>query len=271
MTRDWPRISVITPSYNQGQYLEQTILSVLSQNYPHLEYIIIDGGSTDDSVQIIRKYADRISRWVSEPDSGQSEALEKGFALATGEIAAWINSDDYYEQDALYKVARAYQEQPFSFYCGTCRMVDPEGKQLRVLHTPQVTHRTLTQYWKPHFCPPQPSIFFRRGVLHELGGLDRSLHYAMDFDLWLRASRKYSFRHTTENLSYYRVHTDSKTGSPGGLGKFIPEWKQLIERSLRERTLPERGRYHVDENIFLLKKIIRQWWKRLTARASVSP
>jgi glycosyltransferase involved in cell wall biosynthesis len=271
MTKDWPRISIVTPSYNQGQYLEQTIRSVLEQNYPNLEYIIIDGGSTDDSVQIIRKYAHGISSWVSEPDSGQSEALEKGFALATGEIAAWINSDDYYEQDALYEVARAYKDERFDFFCGTCRMVDTDGKQLRVLHTPEVTHRTLTRYWRPHFCPPQPSIFFRREILAGLGGFDRTLHYAMDFDLWLKASRQYSFRHTSENLSYYRVHADSKTGSPGGLGKFVPEWKLLIERSLRERTLSERGRYHFHENIFLLKKNLRQWWKRLTARASAYP
>src|SRR6185295_10169303 len=114
-----PRISIVTPSYNQGQYLEQTIRSVLTQDYPNLEYIIIDGGSTDDSVQIIRKYESRISSWVSEPDSGQSEALEKGFALATGEIAAWINSDDFYEKDALYKVARAYMDEGFDFFCGT--------------------------------------------------------------------------------------------------------------------------------------------------------
>jgi len=266
----WPRISIVTPSYNQGHYLEQTILSVLGQNYPNLEYIIIDGGSTDDSVQIIRKYADRIAYWVSEPDSGQSEALEKGFALATGEIAAWINSDDYYEEGAFYKVARAYKQQPFAFFCGTCRMVDTEGKELCVLHTPKVTHRTLTRYWKPHFCPPQPSIFFRRVLLHELGGFDRSLHYAMDFDLWLRASRKYSFCHTSEHLSYYRVHGDSKTGSTGGLQKFVPEWKKVISRSLQERALSEKGRYHVHENIFLLKKTVWQWWKRLTARVFAS-
>lgn len=267
----WPRISIVTPSFNQGHYLEQTILSVLDQHYPNLEYIIIDGGSTDESVAIIRKYSARITSWVSEPDSGQSEALEKGFARATGEIAAWINSDDFYEPGAFYKVASAYMDQRFTFFCGTCRMVDTGGNELSVLHTPEVTHRTLIQYWKPHFCPPQPSIFFRREVLHELGGFDRTLQYAMDFDLWLRASRKYSFCHTGDNLSYYRVHADSKTGSPGGLGKFVPEWKLLIERSLRERTLSERGRYHLHENIFLLKKIIRQWWKRLTARVSVSP
>lgn len=253
----WPRISIITPSYNQGQYLEQTIRSVLSQNYPNLEYIIIDGASTDNSVEIIRKYSSRITSWVSEPDSGQSEALEKGFRQATGDIAAWINSDDFYEKDAFYKVAQAYKQQPFSFYCGACHMVDHDGKFLRLLYTPKITHRTLTQYWKPHFCPPQPSIFFRRALMDELGGLDRTLHYAMDFDLWLKASRKYSFHHTADNLSYYRVHQDSKTGSPGGLQKFVPEWKKLIEKSLRQGPVTERLRYKFNEGIFL-------WWKRLT-------
>src|SRR5262249_28310376 len=123
----WPKISVITPSYNQGHYLEQTIRSVLAQNYPNLEYIIIDGDSRDNSVDIIRKYSPHIRYWISEPDEGQTDALEKGFKRATGELAAWINSDDFYEKDAFYKVALQYKRRSFSFLCGTCRMIDMNG------------------------------------------------------------------------------------------------------------------------------------------------
>ncbi|HMH22016.1 MAG TPA: glycosyltransferase family 2 protein [Puia sp.] len=248
----WPKISIITPSYNQGQYLEQTIRSVLDQQYPNLEYIIIDGGSKDDSVDIIRKYSPSLSFWVSERDSGQSEALEKGFSKATGELAAWINSDDYYEKDCLFTVARAYRETGFSFFCGTCQMIDTQGKPIRQLHTKNISYRSLIRYWKPHFCPPQPSIFFRREILEQLGGFDRSLNYAMDFALWLEASRTYRFYQTTENMSYYRVHPASKTGQ--GLSHFVPEWKMLIDRSLTQSNLFTRWKHRLEENAFLLRR-----------------
>jgi glycosyltransferase involved in cell wall biosynthesis len=247
----WPKISIITPSYNQGEYLEQTIRSVLDQKYPNLEYIIIDGGSTDNSIDIIRKYEKSLDYWVSERDSGQSEALEKGFAKATGEIAAWINSDDYYEEDCFFKVAYAYREKAFAFFCGSCQMIDQKGNEIRQLRTEKITYRSLIRYWKPHFCPPQPSLFFKRAVLEELGGFDRSLRYAMDFAIWLKASRQYKFQHTPENMSYYRVHPASKTGQ--GLRHFVPEWKMLIDRSLRQGSSFLRWQHRLEEQFFLLK------------------
>lgn len=254
-----PKISIVTPSFNQGHYLEQTIRSVLDQNYPDLEYIIIDGGSTDNSVEIIKKYSHRISYWISEPDKGQSDALEKGFKKATGEIAAWINSDDHYEKDAFQKVAAHYRQHQFSFLCGTCRMIDTHDQLIQKLHTPSISYGSLLRYWKPHFCPPQPSIFFRMEILRELGYFDASLSYAMDFDLWLKASEKYRFHCIPDNLSYYRVHTDSKTGSTGGLRKFIPEWKRVIARSLHGRSPLTRYAYHLQENVHHLKISLRKW------------
>jgi glycosyltransferase involved in cell wall biosynthesis len=243
----WPKISIITPSYNQGRYLEQTIQSVLQQQYPNLEYIIIDGGSTDDSAAIIQRYSNQLSYWVSEPDHGQSDALNKGCKRATGEIIAWINSDDYYEKDALFKVATHYIQTGFDFFCGSCCMINQEGQFIRELHTPVITYRTLIKYWQPHFCPPQPSLFFKRQILHDLDYFDPSLQFTMDFDLWLKASQKYSFLVSSENLSYYRVHTNSKTGSTGGLGKFVPEWKMLIRRSLQNQPLPVQFTYYLNE------------------------
>lgn len=254
----WPKISIITPSYDQGHYLEQTIRSVLLQNYPNLEYIIIDGGSTDNSVELIRKYSPWISYWVSEPDKGQSEALEKGFKKASGDIAAWINSDDYYEKDAFYKIALHYQQHHFSFLCGACQMIDPNHHLIQELRTPVISYKSLLQYWKPHFCPPQPSIFFKTAILRELGYFDTSLRYAMDFDLWLKASRKYRFHCIPDNLSYYRVHTESKTGSAGGLRKFIPEWKRVIGRSLHHQSLFTRSAWYLSENVHSLKTLIKK-------------
>src|SRR5688572_2633651 len=116
--KKYPKISIITPSYNQGEYIEKTILSVLEQNYPNLEYIIIDGGSTDNSTEIIRKYADRITYWISEPDKGQSDAINKGLKLATGDIVNWLNSDDYYEPGALFKVAEAFNNPEVNVFAG---------------------------------------------------------------------------------------------------------------------------------------------------------
>ena len=271
----WPKISIITPSYNQGNYLEQTIRSVLCQNYPNLEYILIDGKSSDQSVDIIRRYSQCLHFWVSEPDAGQSDALNKGFARATGEILAWINSDDYYEKDAFFKVAFQYKKTGFTFLCGRCQMIDQEGQLIQELHTKKISYNTLIRYWKPHFCPPQPSVFFKRTSLEELGNFNPDLKYAMDYDIWLRASKKYSFRTINENISYYRVHLNSKTGSVGGLAKFIPEWKMLINKSLNHESVYTKWKYRLHENWFRiinrvsslfqkheLKKIARQWFIR---------
>ena len=246
----WPKISVITPSYNQGGYLEQTIRSVLQQQYPNLEYIIIDGGSTDESVSVITRYSNQLNYWISEPDNGQSDALNKGCKMATGEIIAWINSDDFYEKDALFKVAIAYKKTGFDFFCGACHMIDQDGNFLQRLYTPVISYRTLIKYWQPHFCPPQPSMFFKRQLLHELGYFDQALKYTMDFDIWLKASQRHSFLVSHETLSFYRVHTHSKTGSTGGLKKFVPEWKMLIKKSLQQQPLPVQYDFYMNEWLY---------------------
>jgi glycosyltransferase involved in cell wall biosynthesis len=227
----WPKISIITPSYNQGTFLEKTIRSVLLQNYPNLEYIIIDGGSTDNSVDIIKKYEAKIHHWVSEKDRGQSDALNKGFERATGTIVAWINSDDYFEKGALINVARAFMNSDADVVNGNCIMVRSNGSTY-LDKSGEVTLFRLLQHWNLYFCPPQPSIFFKKELLDKVGRLDVKLNYSMDLELWIRMSIYGKFLYIDQNLSYYVLHDSSKSGSSGGFDKFVPEWRQL---SLRYR------------------------------------
>lgn len=234
-----PKISIITPSFNQGQYLEQTILSVLAQDYSNLEYIVIDGGSADESVEIIKKYSDRLAYWVSEPDRGQSHAINKGFARATGEIVAWINSDDYYEPLVFKEVAAIFLSSPgIKILMGDCNLVNEDG----VLFGSVVNHergaRELKRYWVENSIPTQPAIFFRRELLDECGLLDESLHYSMDYDLWMRFAQKYTFFHSDLTLANYRFHPEAKGGDQDW-SKFLPECKIVSNRHLNNEITAE--------------------------------
>lgn len=205
-----PKISIVTPSYNQGKYLEKTILSVLEQNYPNLEYIIIDGGSTDESVEIIKKYADRLTYWVSEPDRGQSHAINKGFERATGEIFGWLNSDDWYHPGALQAVADAFAANPeVGAVVGAGDMYSEEYNCSQTFDPFPVTLRSLYDAVDRFFM--QPSCFFSSTAWEESGHLDEDLHLAMDLDLWLKIASKHSFAVVERNLSVSLVHKSAKT------------------------------------------------------------
>ena len=211
---NYPKISIVTPSYNQGQYIEQTILSIIDQRYPNLEYIIIDGGSTDNTVDIIKKYADRIFYWISEPDNGQSEALNKGIQRCTGDIFIWINSDDYLEPGGLLKIGEAFNNTDTDIVCGYTRIfVDNSGEEI-------LKHRTtLFSSIEESLVQQrinQPAMFYRLSVLHDLGGINTSLHYVMDLELWFRylCSRgqdKIIFK--DDLFAHFRIHGASKTGA----------------------------------------------------------
>lgn len=234
----YPKISIVTPSYNQGLFIEKTILSVLNQNYPNLEYIIIDGGSTDNSLDIIKKYEKFLTYWVSEKDKGQSDALNKGFKKATGDVLAWINSDDWYESNAFEIVANCFRNPGTNIIAGNCKMVYHEAEEKNFIDKPNsIDTLRLLQYWKPFFCPPQPSIFLKREVLEKTGILDETLTYGMDLDLWLRAAKNFKFEYVDELLANYLIHNASKSGSNNGFEKFIPEWKKVSDRHLADASL----------------------------------
>ena len=242
MKKELPKISVVTPSLNQGRFLEECITSVIKQDYPDFEYIIIDGGSTDNSLDIIAEYRQDLAYSVSEPDNGQSSAISKGFKKATGELVAWLNSDDYYLPGAFRKVAEAYGRNPeASFYFGNGLRVDSKGlKKSRFFETETVNfNRDALLYCLNYIL--QPATFINASWLKKIDFLDEDLHYGMDTDLWLRLSREKMPAFVPETLAASREYGDTKTS----IGSFerIEELRQIAARhteigraSCRERV-----------------------------------
>ncbi|HEY3104441.1 MAG TPA: glycosyltransferase family 2 protein [Pyrinomonadaceae bacterium] len=229
----WPRITVVTPSFNQGHLIEETIRSVLLQGYPNLEYIIVDGGSTDQTVEIIRRYEKWLAYWVSEPDRGQSHAINKGWERATGEVCAWLNSDDVYLRDTFEHAARAFINEPhICMVYGDAVLIDEASKVDGHLRTPEFSLRELLQM---NFIP-QPSTFLRRSVLTRTGLLDQSLHLCMDYDLWLRVALEGKVRHVGKTLSAMRMHAASKTCMQ--IVKMGVELADIASRFIEKPALP---------------------------------
>lgn len=205
----YPRITVVTPSYNQGRYISDTIESVLSQNYPDLEYIVVDGGSSDGSVDVIRGYGDRLAWWISEADRGQADAINKGFARSTGEILAFLNSDDFYFPDALHRVAGAFMDHPnVGVVWGRGEFVSETGEPRRSVGD-RFDPRTIID---GGFAPlPQPAIFIRRCVYEKIGGLDTDLHYTLDAEFFWRAFSNFDALFIPYTLAALRTQPSSKS------------------------------------------------------------
>ena len=212
----WPRVSIVTPSYNQGRFIEETIRSVLLQGYPNLEYIVIDGGSTDNSAEIIKKYEKWLAYWISEPDRGQSHAINKGFEKATGLIYTWLNSDDYLLKDALKNVAKTYQVSPAAgAWCGGSLFVNEDGKKTGVRRPNRLDVEGIAAWNENSFG--QPACFFSKRAWQQCGPLEEDLYYGMDFDLWIKIAKKFTFEKVYEMLAIERVHKDAKTQRDQGM------------------------------------------------------
>lgn len=222
-----PKISIVTPSFNQAGFLEETIRSVLLQNYPDLEYIIIDGGSTDDSLEIIKKYEKWLSYWISEPDTGQSNALNKGFRQTTGTIVAWLNSDDIYEIGSICKVGILFNTiTDTDIIYGDGEYVDEECHHVDTGKSKCLENKDVAQFIPNQIF--QPSLFFKRKILDQVGFLDESLHFAMDVDFWIRAFANRKTFYTENILSKFRLHRSGKTTSASL--RFLLEELRLISR-----------------------------------------
>ena len=206
-----PTISIVTPSFNQGEYIEETIRSVIQQDYPSVEYIIIDGGSTDNSVEIIKKYKKSLAYWVSEPDHGQADAIVKGFKRATGNILGFLNSDDYLLPHSLQVVAGEFSKnESLEFVVGRSIVVDRQSKLKYTWTPPFINYWTMlcTGCWFH-----QPASFWRKSAYDEVGGIDASLRFALDYDLFVRLAKRKRPKIIKEILAAFREHEQSKTST----------------------------------------------------------
>jgi glycosyltransferase involved in cell wall biosynthesis len=232
--RAWPRVSVVTPSFNQADFIEETIRSVLLQGYPDLEYIVMDGGSRDGSAELIARYSEWLAHWTSEPDGGQSDAINKGWERATGEVVTWLNSDDVYRPGAIAAAAARLMSQPaVGLVYGRADVCGREGLPTGIRYGREFVIEELAE----GRCPvPQPSAFIRRTALDAAGTLDPSLHFAMDADLWLRLAAVADVRFVDEVWSNFRHHPDSKTGQ--GRLRFEVDTYEFVRQGFDRSTLP---------------------------------
>ena len=246
------KISIITTNYNTSKYLEKTILSVLNQKGDFdLEYIITDGGSTDGSLEIIKQYKNRI-KYISEKDKGQSDGINKGLRMATGDVVAFLNADDIYTEGTLNKVAKYFKKNPDCMWLtGYCKIIDENGKEIRKYITEYKNSKLRRFSFNQLLIEDsisQPATFWKRELLDEFGYLDESLHFAMDQDLWARFAKKYRLHLLKDYLSEFRFTSDTKTGSS-------------IERTLKESKLVAQRYTHNEwilfrQGISNLKRIV---------------
>ena len=220
------KITIVTPSFNQGKYIRRTIESVLSQNVDNLQYIVMDGGSTDETVSILKEYGDRIE-WKSEKDKGQTDAVNKGIKAASGEIIGWLNSDDIYYPGALQKVLSVFEKYPhLNVVYGDAYHIDEEDNVMEAYYTQDFNYEHLKEVC--YIC--QPALFFRKTLTKKYGYLDDSLQYCMDYDYWLRLGKGESFYRLHEILAGSRLYEDNKT--LGARRKVHEEMLSMQEKNL---------------------------------------
>lgn len=236
----YPKISIVTPSLNQGDFIEETIRSVLSQYYPGLEYLVMDGGSSDHTLDILRSYSDRV-KWVSEKDKGQTNAINKGLHLASGEIVGYLNADDLLLPGALEKVAKTFMQNPDTMWLtGKCRIISETGRETRKLITRYKNlwlrvHRPSLLFITDYIS--QPATFWRAGLLNDLGDFDENLHYALDYEYFLRLNTRYPLVILPDYLAAFRVHSHSKNAKSFHRNVYVDEDRIAVYRHTQSRTL----------------------------------
>jgi len=291
----WPRISIVTPSLNQGKYLDATIRSVLEQEYPNLEYFIMDGGSTDGSLEIIREYGSRVTGWVSEPDQGQAHALNKGFARSTGDLLGWINSDDILLPGALRLLAQEHRATPQAVLLGDVSHLDEKEAYAWAEHCSYLSAKSLVEMWRDDVNFQQPGLYFPRSVYEQAGPLDEAFHYTFDREWLCRALAYAPLRNLHVVVAQFRYHNASKTVRyPLEWNReyriFLERHKHLLDASQQRLALaaldlglaetylhykvhqPGLGRLHllgairIDHGVFKLRKfwrlVLKAWLPR---------
>jgi len=243
MNPEYPKISIVTPSYNFAKYIEDCINSVLEQNYPNFEHIIIDGGSTDGTVEILKKYPHL--KWISEPDEGQTDAINKGFKMITGDIIAWLNADDYYHPNIFYKIADIFNKTNIKWIYGNSEFVDKYGN---LLCKKKALPYSKTVLKIGGFLIHQPSVFLKREILNEIGYPDKNFHGVMDIEWFNRIANKYDPLPINIYFSSFRWHESSKSSSPKNSKHFY--------RSLQERIYVTKRNYPFLSPFFSISPIM---------------
>ena len=265
-------VSIITPSYNQAKYLEQTITSVLDQTYPSIEYIVVDGKSKDGSVDIIKKYADKLAYWVSEKDKGQADAINKGFSRATGEIIAWLNSDDYYLPETVQDAVKIFEENPdVVLVYGNMLAVDENSVTFNTMKYRQLTLKDLLCF----NIIGQPAVFMRRSALLQTNGLDATFHFLLDHLLWIQIAKQGKILHVNQTWAAARYHAEAKNVSKAA--EFGREAFRILETIAQDKDLAKAllsvdrrahaSAFRVDARYLLdggyPAKALQQWFRAL--------
>ena len=276
---DLPLVSIITPSFNQAEFIEETINSVLSQDYPNIEYLIVDGGSTDGTVETIRKYADRLAWWVSEPDEGQSDAINKGIKRAKGEIIAWLNSDDIYLAGTIKKAVSALTADPeLGMVYADQNSITANGK---VFNTIRYKQFELVDLLAMQIIG-QPTAFMRRGILKKAGELSKDYSYLMDHHLWIRMFKQAGCKYVPNVWASARFHSGAK--NVGMAEGFVEDAQKILsfveDNNELKRLIKENRRYiTAGQQTFCAHywldsgkpgKALKSYWKAFTSKPGMA-